>query len=62
MKITKVFPNSLGIQIGIKPGDTLLRINGKRVKDEIDYRYKITDELVELEFQIDGIRKKYEIL
>ena len=48
MKITKVLPNSLATQIGLKPGDKLLKINNKRVKDDIDYQFKIADQFVRL--------------
>ena len=44
MKIIKVYPDGLGEAIGIRPGDRLLKINGKRVKDEIDYKFRITEQ------------------
>ena len=46
MKIIEVKNNTLGHSIGLKPGDRLLKINGKRVVDEIDYRFRITDEKI----------------
>ena len=52
MKIVKVFPDSLGEAIGVHPGDRLLKINGKRVQDEIDYQFRITEELLTLELEI----------
>ena len=61
MKITKVLPNSLATQIGLKPGDKLLKINNKRVKDDIDYQFKIADQFVRLEFEIDGKRLQYDV-
>ena len=61
MRITKVKPNSLAEQIDLKPGDRLLKINGKKVVDDIDYRYKITDELVKLEIEINGERHHFEV-
>ena len=39
MKIIEVKNNTLGKSIGLKPGDRLLKINGKKVVDEIDYRF-----------------------
>ena len=61
MKIIKVHPKSLGTQIGLKPGDKLIKINNQRVKDEIDYQYKISEQLVKLQFEIDGSTIEYEI-
>ena len=37
MKITAVKKGSTADSIGVKPGDRLLRINSKRIKDEIDF-------------------------
>ena len=61
MKIIKVFPDSLGETIGIQPGDRLLKINGKRVQDEIDYQFRITEEILTLDFEISGRLEKVEI-
>jgi len=61
MKIIKVFPDSLGETIGIQPGDRLLKINGKRVQDEIDYQFRITEEILTLDFEISGRQEKIEI-
>ena len=61
MKIIEVKNNTLGHSIGLKPGDRLLKINGKRVVDEIDYRFRITDEEISLDFEIDGVIQKFNI-
>ena len=61
MKIIKVFPDSLGETIGIQPGDRLLKINGKRVQDEIDYQFRMTEEVLTLDFEISGRLEKVEI-
>jgi len=61
MKIIKVFPDSLGETIGIQPGDRLLKINGKRVQDELDYQFRITEEVLTLDFEISGRMEKIEI-
>ncbi len=52
MKIIRVNADSLGEEIGLNPGDRLLKINGKRVQDEIDYKFRITDEILTLDFEI----------
>ena len=54
MKIIKIFPDSLAETIGLQFGDRLLKINGKRVQDEIDYKFRITDENITLELEING--------
>ena len=54
MKIIKIKENSLGQEIGLKSGDRLIKINGERVLDHLDYEFKIADENVTLDFQIEG--------
>jgi putative radical SAM enzyme (TIGR03279 family) len=61
MKIITVNTASLGEKIGLHPGDRLLKINGQRVQDEIDYKFRITDELVTLDFEINGHIKQVEV-
>ena len=61
MKIIKVYPDSLGEAIGIKPGDRLLKINDKRVKDEIDYKFRITEQNISLELELNGQIEKIEV-
>ena len=61
MKIIHVKENTLGEMIGLKAGDRLLKINGKRVIDEIDYRFRITDESITLDLEIDGKMDKVSI-
>ena len=54
MKIIKIKENSLADQIGLSVGDRLLKINGKRVIDHLDYEFRIADENITLDFQIGG--------
>jgi len=61
MKIITVYPKSLGEKIGIQPGDRLLKINGKRVQDEIDYKFRITEENIVLELEMNGIIEQVEV-
>ena len=61
MKIINVFPESLGEKIGIHPGDRLLKINGKRVQDEIDYKFRMTEEILTLDLEINGRLEQVEI-
>tara|TARA_Y100001970_G_C14244661_1_gene867251 strand:- start:3167 stop:4456 length:1290 start_codon:yes stop_codon:yes gene_type:complete len=61
MKIIKVKKGSIGDSLGLKPGDRLLKINSAKVKDEIDYRFKISEEELTIELEINGKRKIFEI-
>jgi len=54
MKIIRIKKNSLADQIGLSIGDRLLKINGKRVIDQLDYEFRITEENITLDFQIQG--------
>ena len=38
-----------------------MKINGKRVVDEIDYRFRITDEEILLDVEVDGLMKQFNI-
>ena len=61
MKITSVKQGSTAEKLGVKSGDQLLRINSKRVKDEIDFRFRVTEEDILLEFRINGKLKNFQI-
>ncbi len=57
IRIRSVEPESLGAVLGLKPGDRLLKINGRRVQDHLDYRFRITESSPELELEINGRRE-----
>ena len=61
MKINYVEKESIAASIGLKPGDRLESIDGSRVKDIIDYRFKVTDEKILLKVQQGGEIKEYDI-
>jgi len=47
--ISKVLPGSIAEEMEIEKGDVLLKINGRPVKDIIDYLFMITDDFLEVE-------------
>ena len=64
MKIIAIEPNSTGAQLELQPGDCIHAIDGKKVRDIIDYRFRIAveevilriergDELIEYELEKD---------
>ncbi|MBE7065841.1 MAG: DUF512 domain-containing protein [Ruminococcaceae bacterium] len=50
-KILKIEKGSAAEEGGIQPGDKLLKINGKKIKDVFDYRFYAADEFVSLEME-----------
>ncbi len=54
VKITGVAPHSRAEKKGIVAGDSLLSINGREICDVLDYRFFLTDTVVELLLSRDG--------
>lgn len=46
--IAAVAPGSIAAELGLAPGDTVVAVDGQRLRDVIDYRYAIAEERVEL--------------
>jgi putative radical SAM enzyme (TIGR03279 family) len=42
--ITEVEPGSLGEELELRPGDRIVRVNGKPVRDHLDFRYQTAGE------------------
>ncbi|MDZ7268043.1 MAG: DUF512 domain-containing protein [candidate division KSB1 bacterium] len=61
MKIISLDQAGTGAELGLQPNDELLRINGQRVRDIIDYRFLIAAEEVVLEIRRQGETIIYEI-
>ncbi len=49
--IASVRPGSKAALFGLAPGGRVLRVNGKRPRDYIDYRYLIAEESVRLTYE-----------
>ncbi len=54
VKITSVTPHSRADKQGIRAGDMLIAINGRAVRDVLDYRFFLTDTAVTLSLLRDG--------
>jgi len=61
MKITAIEPHSTGASLGLKIGTSIEAIDGRRVKDIIDYRFKISAEKILLRIRQDGELQDIEI-
>ncbi|MGH8016313.1 MAG: PDZ domain-containing protein, partial [Candidatus Zixiibacteriota bacterium] len=51
MKIITIDHNSTGQELGLCPGDEVLRINGEPVRDILDYRFLTADDTIEMEIR-----------
>ena len=66
LEIVKVIPNSVAREIGIVPGDFVLKINSESINDQLDYRFNSAEEYIELLVQrgdeqiLFEIEKEYE--
>ena len=54
VKITDVLPRSRAEKAGIKPRDVLISINGREIRDVLDYRFYLAEKKVKLVFERDG--------
>ncbi len=57
MQIAKVDPDSPLFGY-VRPGYSIVSVNGEKVLDEIDFRYKVTDESIDIRFA-DGRGKEF---
>lgn len=49
VEISRISAGSIGEELGICPGDRILSINGRLIKDILDYQYLSADDDLEIE-------------
>lgn len=59
--VAAVEPRSLAEAAGIRPSDRLIAINGRRLRDVIDYQFYSDGEKLKLEVERDGTMRKIEV-
>lgn len=60
-KIAGVEPDSIGEELGLKPGDRLIAMNGQEIRDVIDYMYYEASSDLSLLVEADGEEILFEI-
>ena len=58
VKILTVDKGSIGEKKGFQPGDTLVSINGNKIKDVLDYRFYLAEKKLRIEVEKAGGKKK----
>lgn len=61
IQILNIEPGSIAAELGIRPGARLISMNGKEVEDQLDYRFYVTGDEVELLIEQDGEQILFEI-
>ncbi|GAB4163728.1 MAG: DUF512 domain-containing protein [Roseiflexaceae bacterium] len=59
--VSAVMPESIAAELGLMPGDSVVAINGQRLRDVIDYRFYMAEEQIELLIRRNGEDTIYEI-
>lgn len=54
VRITSIENGSLAEELGWKPGDQIVAVNGETVEDELDFRFKTAEEALELRVRMNG--------
>lgn len=62
-KVAGVEKGSIAEELGVKPGDVLIAINGELIRDVFDYRMRIMDNELKLRFYVadEGVEQEVEV-
>ena len=55
VQIVAVEPGSIAERLGLAPGDQIVAVDGAAVEDELDFRFKTTEERLELQVRRAGV-------
>ena len=61
VKIFAVLKNSVCTKNGIRPGDSLVSINGNEINDVLDYRFHIMEKCLLLLIELNGEKLEIQI-
>ena len=61
VKITGVAPRSRAARRGVRIGDELVSVNGNEIRDVLDYRFYLAEQVVEIELLRGGKTKRIKI-
>ncbi|RQW03425.1 MAG: DUF512 domain-containing protein, partial [Calditrichaeota bacterium] len=61
IEILDIDQDSIAAELGIRPGDKLISINGNKIHDTLDYRFHNSGEELEVQIESGGQRIIYEI-
>ncbi|HYE95138.1 MAG TPA: DUF512 domain-containing protein [Rubricoccaceae bacterium] len=61
VRLTAVAPGSLAERLGWRPGDEVVAVNGEAVEDELDFRFKTTEEALTLRVRLGGRLQEQEV-
>lgn len=60
--IAEVYPGTLAEELGLRPGDRILRLNGQKIKDLIQFQWEWAGERVDMEISsADGTSRKLQV-
>ena len=61
VRIATVEPGSIAARLALGPGDQVLAVNGEPVEDELDFRFKATEERLTLRVRQDGVLREHRV-
>jgi len=59
--VQNVVPGSLADELGIQPGDRIVRLNGRPILDALDFQFEAQSERAVVEVERDGVVRKLDL-